>query len=231
MSPTALFLFCAILVAAAWGLVHYVLRENPIYRPQGGFQWGVVATATVVTALCAYMVGIAASPSTTTQGSAPSSTVVFEPANVQPEELGSAVDDFEFRLVSSDETASFEDLRGKVVLVNIWATWCAPCRFELPELNRLQADYRDEGLVVLNLSDEPRTDLLTYQTEMPLETMSAYVDPSLLPEPLRRNFEVRPTSFVIDRSGVLRDSALGMRTYDQFLAMIQPYFGAGEGGV
>ena len=166
------------------------------------------------------MVGVMASP----ESVAPNSTTpLLETASLEPGEMGQPVNDFQFRLVTTDEQASFADMRGRVVLVNIWATWCAPCRFELPELNRLQVDYRDEGLIVLNLSDEPREDLLTYQSELPLETMSGYVDPATLPEPLRRNFQVRPTSFVIDREGVLRESALGMRSYSQFLSMIQPY--------
>ncbi len=220
MSPTFLYILCVILVVVSWGLVHYVIRDNASYKPAGGFQWGVVTLATVVTAFCGYMVGVVASP----EAAAPTTpTPLLETASLEPGEMDQRVSDFQFQLVTADETASFADLRGQVVLVNIWATWCAPCRFELPELNRLQVDYRDEGLVVLNLSDEPREDLLTYQTELPLETVSGYVDPATLPEPLRRNFQVRPTSFVIDREGVLRESALGMRSYSQFLSMIQPY--------
>ena len=46
------------------------------------------------------------------------------------------------------------DYKGKVVLVNIWATWCAPCRAEMPALDRLYQERKDRGFVVLGMSDE-----------------------------------------------------------------------------
>jgi thiol-disulfide isomerase/thioredoxin len=54
---------------------------------------------------------------------------------------------------------STSDLRGKVVLVNFWATWCAPCRKEMPHLNRIADKYRASGLVMLgvNIDDDVRT--------------------------------------------------------------------------
>jgi peroxiredoxin len=51
-------------------------------------------------------------------------------------------------------TQRLRDQRGKVVLVNIWATWCAPCRREMPNLNRLYRERKDEGFIVFGLSDE-----------------------------------------------------------------------------
>lgn len=222
MSIELLYALGFLLIVAAIGLVYVALRGNARFWPEDSLQWGAVGLAAVVGLFAVLMITLlAAAPD-----APPAVTTLFEPANVQPEEMGRPVQDFGFRVVATDDSTRMADLRGKVVLVNIWATWCPPCRFELPELNRLQSDYRDAGLVVLNLSDESREDLLTYANELPLETVSAYVDPATVPEPLRRNFEVRPTSFVIDRQGVLRESALGMRSYDQFYEMIEPYLNA-----
>src|SRR5215468_4013384 len=53
---------------------------------------------------------------------------------------------------SSGKELHLADFRGKLVLLNIWATWCAPCRAEMPSLDRLQAKLGDEGLLVLPLS-------------------------------------------------------------------------------
>ena len=50
----------------------------------------------------------------------------------------------------------FRDLTGKVVLVNFWATWCPPCRKEMPDLQSLYDKYKDPGFVVLSISDEER---------------------------------------------------------------------------
>lgn len=214
-----LFASGVLLIAAALGLVHYALLGNPTRRPTDAFQWSAVGLSSIVLIFATLMIVLVV----VGKERGVLSPIPLETAEVRPDEIDRPVSDFSFRLVSSDEDVRFSELRGRVVLVNIWATWCAPCRFELPELNRLQSDYRAAGLVVLNLSDEPRADLLTYQEELPLSTMSAYVDPLDVPEPLRRNFSIRPTSFVIDRDGILRATALGMRSYDQFESMVEPY--------
>lgn len=50
---------------------------------------------------------------------------------------------------------TLKDHEGKVLLVNLWATWCGPCRFEMPELIKLQDEYRDKGLMVVGLDTDP----------------------------------------------------------------------------
>jgi thiol-disulfide isomerase/thioredoxin len=73
---------------------------------------------------------------------------VFRDANkIAPE--------FEFKLVADESTRSLADYRGKVVLLNLWATWRPPCREEMPMLRRLQQHYAKDGLVVIAVSDEP----------------------------------------------------------------------------
>jgi len=55
-------------------------------------------------------------------------------------------------LTGENQPASLKDFRGKVVMVNLWATWCGPCVTEMPTLGALQATYRDKGLVVMPIS-------------------------------------------------------------------------------
>ena len=92
---------------------------------------------------------------------------------------------------------------GKVVMVNVWATWCAPCRAEMPALDAYYRRHRDEGLVLLAVSwDDPRD-----QSKV-REVMQAYAFPAAL----ARDTDLKgygriwrlPLTFVIDRRGILR---------------------------
>jgi len=109
-------------------------------------------------------------------------------------------------------------LRGKVVLVNLWATWCPPCRKELPEIDRLQKAYADRGLVVVTLSDEERARLLKFSAEHPLTTLNVYAS-----ELGWLNVGGRPLSMVIDRGGVVRECIIGGRSYAEFEAKVAKY--------
>lgn len=143
-------------------------------------------------------------------------------------ELNAPAPNFRFQLVDDERTMQLEDFRGDVVLINFWATWCAPCLQELPDLNELQTAYADAGLTVLTISDEAREVLIDFEQRLPLESVSGFVDRSgNLPDPYRRTLEVRPTSYVIDREGVIRDFVLGARDYETFERMVAPYLSTG----
>src|ERR687891_2812171 len=74
---------------------------------------------------------------------------------------------------------SLADFRGKVVILNLWATWCAPCRREMPSLDRLQAAHGDDGLQVLPLSlDRGEIDKIeAFYEEVGLPNLGIYHDP------------------------------------------------------
>lgn len=139
-------------------------------------------------------------------------------------EIGAPAPDFAFTLLESGETSRLHDYGGSVVLINWWATWCAPCLEELPDLNELQTKYADRGLVVLTISDETPETLADFERELPLKTIAGFVESTNeLPNPYRRTLQVRPTSYVIDRSGVIRDFVLGAQDLPTFERMIAPY--------
>lgn len=73
------------------------------------------------------------------------------------------LNDLDGKARSSDEFA------GKAVIVNFWATWCAPCRREIPLLNALQAEYGPRGLQVLGIAVDSRENVAAYQKELKLE--------------------------------------------------------------
>jgi peroxiredoxin len=109
-------------------------------------------------------------------------------------------------------------LRGQVVLVNFWATWCPPCRKEMPDLDALYSRFRKKGLVVLAISDEDAGKVTPFLNEHKV----AY--PILLDKDRAVNklygVEGIPKSFVYDREGKLVATAIDMRTRQQFLAML-----------
>lgn len=134
--------------------------------------------------------------------------------------IGRPAGDVAFARVADGMPHRLQDLRGQVVLVNLWATWCPPCRHEMPDLNRLQEAYRDRGVVVLTVSDEDRDTLLAYSKAQPMSTMNVYAESlGWLDAP------GRPISFVIDRTGTVREMFVGARDYETFEAAVRPYLG------
>jgi thiol-disulfide isomerase/thioredoxin len=122
-----------------------------------------------------------------------------------------------FSLVETDAAGSLADFDGRVVLVNIWATWCPPCIAEMEDLDRLQTTHADAGLVVLHLSDERREKLVDWLSTRPTSATHGYARPLQWPE------TGRPTTYVIDRDGKVREILLGQRSYGQFEAAVMRY--------
>jgi len=111
-------------------------------------------------------------------------------------------------------------LRGKVVLVNFWATWCPPCRKEMPDLDTLAHRFAKQGLVVLSLSDEDD------HAKVASYVASHKINYPILLDPegaTAKNFHVEgiPKTFIFNRDGKLAAQSIDMRTEGQFLAMLQ----------
>ena len=113
---------------------------------------------------------------------------------------------------------ALKDLRGTVVLVNFWATWCSPCRSEMPDLEALYKQFKDEGFVVLSISDEDATKVNAFIDEYRF-TYPILLDPGRKINDLF-NIEGIPKSFVYDRDGKLVAQAIDMRTKRQFMEML-----------
>ena len=116
------------------------------------------------------------------------------------------------------ETWHLQDLRGKVVLVNFWATWCPPCRKEMPDLDALYGKFKGQGFVILAISDEETAKVSPYLAEHKV-SYPVLLDPGRKVNDL---FIVEgiPKSFVYDRSGKMVAQSIDMRTRSQFLAML-----------
>jgi len=113
---------------------------------------------------------------------------------------------------------TLSQLRGKVVLVNFWATWCAPCRKEMPDLNALYAKFKEKGLVILAISDENPAKVQPFIAEHNY-SFPILLDPGDKVTKLMA-VEGIPRSFVYDREGKLVAQAIDMRTRGQLLEML-----------
>ncbi|MEK6337176.1 MAG: TlpA disulfide reductase family protein [Acidobacteriota bacterium] len=109
-------------------------------------------------------------------------------------------------------------LRGKVVLVNFWATWCQPCRKEMPDLDALYKRFKDQGFVILGISDEEAPKVKELLAEQKV-SYPILLDPGRKINELFR-IEGIPKNFVYDRNGKLVAQSIDMRTQKQFLAML-----------
>ena len=116
-------------------------------------------------------------------------------------------------------TWSLRSLHGKVVLVNFWATWCPPCRKEIPDLESLYQRFQKQGLIILGISSDDIDKIKTYAGA------HGMTYPVLLDQKREASnlFAVEgiPASFVYDRSGKLVAEALDMRTESQFVKMLE----------
>jgi len=125
----------------------------------------------------------------------------------------------DFTLVDlQGKTWTLSELHGKVVLVNFWATWCPPCRKEMPDLEALYNRFKDQGLVILAISDEGVGKVQPFISERKI-TYPVMLDPGRKVNDL---FQVEgiPKSFVYNREGKLVAQSIDMRTQGQFLQML-----------
>jgi thiol-disulfide isomerase/thioredoxin len=108
---------------------------------------------------------------------------------------------------------SLASLRGKVVYLDFWASWCGPCRVSLPRLNILRNELREQGFEVFAINvDEIEEDALEFLQEFPVDYPVVWDSTGNSPQ----NFGIMgmPTGFIIDRKGVVREVHQGFRKSD-----------------
>lgn len=122
----------------------------------------------------------------------------------------------DFTLVNMDgEMVSLADFRGRIVVINFWATWCPPCREEKPTMEELYKRFKDEGLVFLaiNVEENGHQVVSQYLMSHPY-SFPILLDAKAVVQGLYGVFRY-PESFIIDRNGVAVEHVIGGRDWMQ----------------
>ena len=137
-------------------------------------------------------------------------TVAFQKARPT---LGSRAAEFEL-LDLEGQWHALSNYEGQVVLLNFWATWCGPCRVEMPSMERLYQDLKKEGLEILAISSDPQGSIVT----------RPFAEAKTLTFPILHDMDYRvsgtygirtlPMSYVVDRHGILRHRIFGARDWN-----------------
>jgi peroxiredoxin len=114
------------------------------------------------------------------------------------------------------------DYKGKVVLLNFWATWCPPCRAEMPDLVKMQREYKSRGLQVVGITYPPETAGEVRRFTRKLRINYPVALGTKETKSLFEQSETLPLTIVIDREGNIRDRIEGILLPEEFEQKIKP---------
>jgi thiol-disulfide isomerase/thioredoxin len=141
---------------------------------------------------------------------------------IAPGDLGSSLPDFSVKDLQGRGISS-ADLRGKVVLIDFWATWCQPCKKEMPGYQKLVDRYGARGFVVVGFKFDTMAD-----SEDPVQfakKIGVHYPLAIAPDELKQKFggiDGLPTTMLYDRKGILRKKVIGFEYTDTFETAMGP---------
>ena len=153
---------------------------------------------------------------------------------VQKNRPPNAVKAPDFTLVSLEgDWVTLSNLRGKVILLNFWATWCYPCKMEIPDLNKLQEKYQDKGFEVVGItltSGAPEQISkfaedwgMNYKILTDIEGNETEIVTNTYGQATGAPISGVPTSFIIDRDGYIVKTYIGPRSEQMFYNDLKHY--------
>lgn len=143
--------------------------------------------------------------------------------NAVEESIDSVVPNLCYQDVFSGKQDSLISHRGKVVMINVWDLFCAPCVREMPILRRVQSELKEKGFVLLALSqsDAMKQRKFLADRKIILGGITAMTEFKNCPYPFTLYFN--PSAYLIDRKGILRQFWIGPKTYRDLRNTIVPY--------
>ena len=101
---------------------------------------------------------------------------------------------------SKNKKVSLNDYRSNIVIINFWATWCAPCKEEMPHLNQLKSKFKDIEVIPINIADEELKKSKEFFEELNINNLEIFYGSSL---ELAKEFKLRgiPTTIIVDKEG------------------------------
>ena len=129
-------------------------------------------------------------------------------------------------LDKNDKKLNIKEFRGNLILLNFWATWCEPCKEEMPSLNRLQVNENLSNLKIfaINISQESKKKVDDFFKDLSIENFDPYYD---APTTLAKTFSLRgvPTSILLDKDGKEFSRIIGSIDFDNknFIEWLKTY--------
>ena len=119
---------------------------------------------------------------------------------------------------------SLSDYKGKIVILNFWATWCPPCRTEIPHFIKVQKDYAEKGVQVIGLSlDDQSSDVKSFIKEAKFNYPIVMADQKV--QVAYGTISAIPTTFILDQKHTLVDKAVGFRDEEYLVSKIEGLLG------
>ncbi len=142
---------------------------------------------------------------------------------------GKAASDFTW-YDSDGKTVSLSDLKGKIVLVNFWATWCGPCKSELPDIEAVSKEYAAKGFVVVGVSEDRGDNLVKDVSDFARDNGLTYqivIDNDNIANAYG-NINAIPTSFLVNKEGQIAEKWIGVRDRAFFESTVRKYLNQGS---
>ena len=133
----------------------------------------------------------------------------------------------DFKWVEGGKEMKLSDYKGKVILLNFWATWCPPCKKELPDLSKISGELKDKDFKMIGISVDDNQEVLNNFLKTNNLPYTILFEPNVLVskymEAAGQNQNVVPQTYIIDKNGKVVEAIMGARSKADFFSLINKY--------